>query len=458
MWQAARSGQPNLRHSANATRTLPAASLLGLWAICAPAATHEIFPGDSFESAVESLAPGDTLIVHQGTYPDSGRVSIRVRGTSSAPVLITGPEGEGRPLITRPASATPQNTINIEGATHVTIRGLEVTSNGGDGINLNGRPAHISLEDLEIHDVHVGINFRSSMHHIVVRGNHIHRTNGTGEGMYVGCNYAKCAVSDSLIENNWIHDTLSASQGDGIEIKRGSHSNVIRNNVIHDTHYPCILLYGTEGKPRNVVEGNVVWNCGDSGIQAAADAVIRNNVILESPGNGFHSQDHQGVTPVDLEFVHNTVIGGRPCLRISNWGNKKGLVFANNAVYCESGDLRISNLTGVTVTGNVVHPETSRLPRSGYTVGRSTDSDFVDVAGRDVYPDVGSAVVDAAVSEWATTSDFNGTTRALPHDAGAYTWTGPGNPGWRIGPGFKRSAAPVLRRPDPPTNLRVDGT
>ena len=66
------------------------------------------------------------------------------------------------------------------------------------------------------------------------------------------------------------------------------------------------MLYGTEGNPRNVVEGNAMWNCGDSGIQAAADAVIRNNLIVDCPDNGFNSQDHQGVTPANLEFVHNT--------------------------------------------------------------------------------------------------------------------------------------------------------
>jgi len=26
--------------------------------------------------------------------------------------------------------------------------------------------------------------------------------------MYVGCNDAECAVTDSLIENNWIHDNF----------------------------------------------------------------------------------------------------------------------------------------------------------------------------------------------------------------------------------------------------------
>ena len=410
-----------------------------------PAADIEIFPGDSFETAVEILKPGDTLTVHEGTYFDSGRISIGVKGTLNSPVIIEAAAGEERPLITRIPGDTAQNTINIEGAEYLTIRGLEISSNGGDGINMSGNPSYITLEDLVIHDISVGINFRSSMQHITVRRNHIYATNDTGEGMYVGCNYATCAVSDSLIENNWIHDTFAASQGDGIEIKRGSHSNIVRDNVIHDTNYPCILLYGTEGNPRNVVEGNVMWNCGDSGIQAAADSIIRNNIILEGPDNGFNSQPHQDVSPNNLEFIHNTIVGGDPCVRISGWDNKPGLVFANNAVYCSSSSFNVGGLNGVAVSGNVFEPATGSFPSGGNTQGRSESLDFIDAAGRNVYPTSDSSLIGAGDPTYAVSNDFNGTPRLASVDTGAYDWTGAQNPGWRIAPGFKDSnPAPTL--------------
>ena len=348
-------------------RRLPyLAAMALLCATRAHAANIELFPGQSFEAAVESLNPGDTLIVHAGTYSDSGRISIGVRGTSAAPVVIKGADGEALPLVTRVASAPIQNTINIEGATHLRITRLEISGNGGDGINLSGAPSFITLDNLEIHDIDVGVNFRSSMSDITVRHNHIHHTGqngGTGEGMYVGCNDATCVVSRALIENNWIHDTQNSTQGDGIEVKHGSHSNIVRDNVIYNTGYPCVLVYGTVGQPVNVIEGNVLWNCGDSGIQAAADAIIRNNIILGGPGNGFNSQPHQGATPSNLQFVHNTVVGGSPCLRLSSWSGRPGLVFANNAIYCDADDFAIGGLTGVTVAGNVVTPATSASVR-----------------------------------------------------------------------------------------------
>ena len=406
------------------------------------AAQRELFPGSSFETAVESLQPGDTLTVHAGTYDGTGRISVTVPGTAAQPVLVRGAAGEVRPLITRPAGSTAQNTINIEGASYLTIAGLEITGNG-DGINMSLNPHHITIEDCDVHHVDVGINFRSSMHHIVVRRNHVHDTGAdgnTGEGIYVGCNDGSCAVSESVIEDNWIHDTLLASQGDGIEIKLGSWGNVVRDNVIYNTKYPGILLYGTMGNARNVVERNALWNCGDSGIQAAADAVIRNNLILESPGNGFSSQDHNGVTPNRIEFVNNSVVGGAPALRLSNWANKQGMILANNAVY-SSGGYSVGDLTGVVVTGNVVYPATTALPSTGAVTGYGTSVDFVNAAARNVYPSVNSKLLDIANAVYAPADDFNGTARAGTPEAGAYTWTQSANPGWPVAPGFKVPAS-----------------
>jgi|JRYD01.1.fsa_nt_gb hypothetical protein len=426
--------------------------LLAALLVLAPrghAAEIDLFPGHSFEEAVEALTPGDTLIVHAGTYADAGRISIGVRGTAAAPVLIKGADGEALPLITRNAGAPVQNTINIEGATWLRLTRLEITGNGGDAINMSGTPSFITLDNLEIHDVDVGINFRSSMNDITVRHNHIHHTGkdgGTGEGMYVGCNDATCVVSRALIENNWIHDTQNSTQGDGIEVKHGSHSNIVRDNVIYNTGYPCVLVYGTVGQPVNVVEGNVMWNCGDSGIQAAADAIIRNNIILDGPGNGFNSQPHQAATPSNLQFVHNTVVGGSPCLRLSGWSGRPGLVLANNAIYCDADDFAIGGLSGVTVTGNVVTPATSALPAAGYRVGQTATLDLTDVAQHNVYPRAGSRVIDAASAAHVTSLDFNGNARSGTPDAGAYDYTTAQNPGWAVVAGFKNASA----QPQPP--------
>ena len=185
---------------------------------------------------------------------------------------------------------------------------------------MNGNPHHITIEDNEIHDIDVGVNFRNSMDSIVVRRNHIYNTAGTAEGMYVGCNNAACVVSNSIIEKNWIHDTRG-SQGDGIEIKYGSWGNIIRDNVIHDANYPCILAYGVTDDHidhPNVIEGNVVWNCGQ-GIVVIADAVVRNNIVIDS----LETQSHLQVPVVrNVTISNNTVIGSMP---LCGWGSARAL-------------------------------------------------------------------------------------------------------------------------------------
>lgn len=399
----------------------------------------EIFPGDSFKAAFESLGPGDTLIVHAGTYSESGtRIRISAQGTESQPIVVQGAEGEARPLITRPADSTPQNTINIEGATYVTIRGLEISGNG-DGINLSGQPHHITIEDNEIHDIDVGINFRSSMHSIVVRRNHIYNTDGTAEGLYVGCNNAACAVSNSLIEQNWIHDTRG-SQGDGIEIKYGSYGNIVRDNVIHDANFPCILAYGVTDEfadRPNVIEGNVVWNCGQS-IDVIADAIVRNNIVFGT----LETQNHVQV-PVqrNVTIVNNTVVGNMP---LRGWGSSSDvstLRVANNAIY----------------GGSISNQPSGAVYSTNLQFAAGTPDVFVDVDGRDLWPATGSPLIEAADGTFAPTLDFNGDDRVSPYDVGAYESDGlAANPGWRIQSGFKDAGAADTIRPNPPTNVTVN--
>lgn len=436
-----------------------AALLLVISTVVSFAATVDLFPGNSFETAVESLSPGDTLIVHQGSYGDNGRVSITVKGTASAPVVIKGADGETSPLITRSVSAAIQNTINIEGATHLTIKGLEITGNGGDGINLNSNPSYITLEDLHIHDVDVGVNFRSNMDHITVRRNHIHRTGidgGTGEGMYVGCNYASCAVRDSLIENNWIHDTLpGTSQGDGIEVKVGSHSNAIRDNVIYNMSYPGIFVYGG-GAGVNTVEGNVIWNCLE-GIYAVADAIVRNNIVFNS-GTGLSLYGHAQVSQMkNVTAVNNTLYNNTDGVYV-RWGGTN-MTLANNAIY-SPGKTAVNSSSGVqgTVRSNYVEGGMNgdQIDSLKFFSGGSYSAAFVDASGMNFWPNLSSSLIGSANASFVPGLDFNETTRTAPYDVGAYETEGLAiNPGWQIVLGFKAPRSQSIVPPTAPANLQV---
>jgi hypothetical protein len=347
--------------------------------------------------------------------------------------------------------------MEVDGSQYLILKNLRITG-GSHGVRLMNSD-FITLEDNEIYetgDVALSANAGGTYEGLVIRHNHIHHTNGTGEGMYLGCNSNACRVANSVIEWNYVHHTNRASveQGDGIELKEGSYGNVIRHNVIHDTNYPGILTYSTVGNgAANVIEANVIWNTNDFAIQSAADSIIRNNIVL---GSGIGLQSHQAGSPSNQVVTHNTVIGAGISVR-----NVSGsVVIANNAVYLNGG-AAIALISGslglVTVAGNVGVGGLSG-GSSGFTTG-SLSADFVAAHYNgappiDLFPKSGSALIGKGATAHVTTEDFNGNARNGVADAGAYRFRSSGNPGWSLAAAFKAMGSSI--GPNPPTNLTAD--
>ena len=422
--------------------------------------TIELRPGDNFEDAVESLQPGDILIVHAGTYSGTGRISIAAQGTADQPIVIKSASGEPRPHITRPQNNTVQNTINIEGSSYLTIQGLEISGNGGDGIKVSEQPSHhVVLQDLVIHDIDVGINTKNNSNHFTIRDNHIYNTGidqGTGEGMYIGCHDGSCSLSDSIIEHNLIHDALpGTTQGDGIEIKFNSQNIIIRDNVIYNRPFPGIFVYGGGGT--NIVEGNVVWNSLE-GIAAVSDTIVRNNILFDNE-TGIISFHHSAVPFVaNTSFINNTLYNNDIGALI-RWEDASNMVFANNAVY-SPGKVAIdsnsgSNSVSSNVTEGLVSNVSTNTNISAFIEGRTAELDFVNAPNRNFWPTADSALIASADSGFLAENDFNAETRQLPSDIGAYQRAGqPTNPGWALEPDFKGivsqvSPPPVVNDPTP---------
>ena len=127
------------------------------------------------------------------------------------------------------------------------------------------RPArNITVENCNIHHIHntaISANFPGDLYEgLVFRHNEISYTARYGEAFYMG-NYDDASrtvfaiVSNSVIENNYIHDQVcggiwyvdpafSGFHGTGMQFKDGSYNNIIRDNVIHYTYYPAILISG----------------------------------------------------------------------------------------------------------------------------------------------------------------------------------------------------------------------
>ena len=103
-------------------------------------------------------------------------------------------------------------------------------------------------------------------------------------------------------------------------------------------------------KRPNIIERNAIWNTGDHGIQAAADAIIRNNVIFDTRGEGIHCRNHQSAVVGDLTIVHNTILTGTPIRIVAPQRFTGKVVVANNAL---SNQPRIPSNAAITQIGNL---------------------------------------------------------------------------------------------------------
>lgn len=389
------------------------------WAGIAPKRIipHPASDGDSLVKAVAALQPGDQLVLAAGTYLVERMWDIRVSGTAEAPIWIVAAEGADV-VLTR--SDDRQNVVNIGqgGAVeYLCLRGVEITG-GSHGLRL-GRCREVWIDRCHIHhtgQVCLSANSADTSRLFLTR-NHLHHGGGHGEGMYLGANNGEFIMSESVIALNHIHD-CRGSQGDGIEVKQGSWGNLIAENDIHDTQYPCITVYGTAGKPVNIIERNLCRRSDDHTMQVQGEAIVRNNVLISAKGSGFASTDHQGKT-VNLQVVHNTIINVGHAFSGGSWNGREGMLLANNVIYSKDKNaLHFANgREGVTITGNVI---VGHGPKEGTSPGRGLE-DFVSLSWdgekQDATP-AADAPFEKADAKYLVKTDFSGQPRTA-HVSGA---------------------------------------
>jgi hypothetical protein len=430
----------------------------------ASAETFEIHPAstetcdEEFESIANKLQPGDELVLHDGVYAQGCRRAITVKGEPGKRIVIRAAAGS-HPLITRSAKTNAtENNIDLIDSSQLIIRGLRFRG-GSIGMRIT-RGSHLTIENNEIFETQnnaIAIN-SGDTDSLVIRHNHIHHTGlyalgpTEGEGMYIGCHDGSCKVTNSVFESNYIHHLRGTSDGgnDGIEIKVGSYGNVVRDNVIHDTNigreYPCIFVYGG-GSERNIVEGNALWNCGE-GIQVVADAIVRNNLVLNSAIAGIVAAPHAANRRVrNVTIVNNTIVGHPRCLDI-RWDGAENMILANNAVYCPDG-LAVSakglDGKGITIRANFLEGGLTGVgfDKERFLPGGRIANAFSSADPLDVWPRPKSVLIGAGVARLAPRSDFNNARRGNKSvDVGAYeTGNLIANPGWKIMSGPKQSPA-----------------
>ncbi len=377
--------------------------------------------GSLLKEVIQGLQPGQRLEIGAGVWSIASLFSIDLAGREDAPIFIAAKAG-AEVTLTRPDAN--QNCVNAgKGgpARYVALQGLEIT--GGDTALKLYDCENLWIDRCHVHDcAGAGIAANSAdTAFLHLTRNHIHHTRGSAEGMYLGANYSQYRMSYSTIALNHVHDTYG-DQGDGIEVKQGSHGNWIVENLVHDCNYPCILVYGTDGVDFNLVERNICYGSGDNCMQVQGEAVVRNNLIVNGD-YGFSSHDHQAASK-NLVVVHNTIVNAGRAAHLQNWNGREGMVFANNVVYSRDADsIRFSSgSSGVTIQGNVVLGPVVGAS-SGFVFGEGL-SDFVDLtwnaSSLDARPSAFGALIGTAHSSFVVEIDLSGLVRSAPFESGCY--------------------------------------
>jgi parallel beta-helix repeat protein len=237
-------------------------------------------PVRTFARASALAIPGDVVQVRGGVYAEF--VSITSSGTEQAPIVFEPYRGEKVTIDGSAIKPDPEHPdtwnwtpklFSIR-ASHVVVRGFEGRNSPNDIFFLAGH--HITLDGVWAHDGYLG-------------------------GIRLSDTYS------SQVLNSTVHDIFDTYQdgenSDCIASAGGErgHDNVIRGNLVYNCGDDGIDTWDTR---RNVVEGNIAHHCGRGsegdgngfkmGGPGGGDNVVRFNAAYMNRAIGFTTNSGDG--------------------------------------------------------------------------------------------------------------------------------------------------------------------
>ncbi len=126
-------------------------------------------PWHTIQHAASSVAAGDTVIIHAGTYQES--VNVSRSGTDGNPIIFAA--DPGAVLVSPDAAASWEAFDILEGVSFVVLQGIEATGGFDETIFVRPGSHHISIEGCNLYQNHAGI-IVSGAHDITVQGCALH--------------------------------------------------------------------------------------------------------------------------------------------------------------------------------------------------------------------------------------------------------------------------------------------
>jgi parallel beta-helix repeat protein len=382
-------------------------------------------PWRTIQHAVDTIGPGDTIIVEAGNYAgcrigSSGAAGAvcTLRASSPGTVVINAlsPANRHQSLIEVEnfdatvrywviegfeCAAAPRYGVDLRDTDFVTVQNCVVHGSGLTGIFLAfGYHPLIQNNESYSNGEH-GIYQSNSGDFPTIRGNNLHNNAAAGLHMNGDRNFTPGdgIISFAIVEKNVVWEN-GLSGGSGINCD-GVSDSIIRNNLLYDNHASGISLYGidgAEGSSRNRVYNNTIVMAADGrwcvNIPASAEGQpnpIGNNVknnILYTPHSFRGSISTYGAAVGGFSSDHNVVVGrfsidgGNTNLSLAQWQalgyDQHSIIATPNQLFTNGGAKDYSLKTGSpaidagTSLGSDVPDDirgTTRPQRGGYDTG-----------------------------------------------------------------------------------------
>jgi len=390
-------------------------------------------PWQTIQHAVDSVSPGDTILVQSGTYQGA---RIEQSGTSDAWIILKAAP-DANVLVNSPGPNNRHDSIleieTWEGDETVSfwvINGLEVADAPNWGIDVRGNESNHS-------------------HHFIVQNNFVHN-NGIDEG--------KTGIFFAFIDDVVVQGNESFGNGEhGIYLSNSGDRFIVRGNRLHNNvncglHINGDLESGEDGIISDgLVENNIIYENGKEGcsginMDGVDTAIIRNNLLYENHAGGISLfQENGAICTQNVQILNNTIMqaeDGRWAINISDDDCVNNKIF-NNIILTRHewrGSILIpsSGISGFESDHNIVmdrfspDDDNSVISLSEWqSLGFDVNSivsihDVVFDASNDFRLISGSPAIDTGLILTDLESDMEGTSRpqGVGIDIGAYEFTG----------------------------------
>ncbi|MGE5788100.1 MAG: nitrous oxide reductase family maturation protein NosD [Myxococcales bacterium] len=251
-------------------------------------------PWASLQKATEAAAPGDTILIHGGTYNAGVRIRKPGLTLTSAPgewavLKVPTAENAGAVVEIDPDShETTLRRLELVGGSHYSVF-LQTTWEWGDPVRRSG-PGHVLIEDCHIHDSgRDAIKITPGTDDVTIRRCTIHHSGRRDPSNAEGIDNVN--GDRMLVEDTYFHDIATSA----IYFKGGSIGSRIERSLAVDCGNGILLGFDTSPEYFDKAANPGYFEC--------LDCVARNNIVVRADGSGIGL-----FASLRAEATHNTIV------------------------------------------------------------------------------------------------------------------------------------------------------